>query len=170
MIDTAFLKLGLDHYPAARETVDVFEKNLIELMLAAFDTKQSWSNFQMSRDESGQLQTGQSTGPTDRYVSTFLMGSVKRKGLSEKAWLSMGVYWNPQALRNTQVVACVWCSVDRGVPVPLVDLPDRDPRITLGPLNRRSERRLVMPLNGADFDPVDTFASLLDAVDAALAS
>ncbi len=165
----AFVREGLLRYPDARETVDFFQTSILDALTAAFQSKPSWRNFQPRLDSDGNLQSSKIIGAGDRYIQLYIEGTVPgRMRPSGKAWLSLGLFWKPTRRPNTPVVAACHSSTEKGAPVPLLDLPDRDKRIMLGPLYKRSERRLFLEA-GPDFEPAETFALLLEAGDDALA-
>jgi hypothetical protein len=171
MLDSAskieFLRIGLARYPDARETVDYFETTLMDPIFAAFNAKADWKSFQPRRDSAQALQSGKFIGPADRYIHAWIGGTLTSRGISEKVWLTLGIYWNPSRRPNARAVAASACNIDRGGPVPFADLPGRSERVVIGPLNRPTERRLLLDL-GDDFDPAEAFSLLLDAADDAL--
>lgn len=163
-----FLRTGLSRYADARETVDYFETATTKAIVAAFEAKANWKNFQPIR-EAGSLQSGNATGSVDRFIHAFLAGTVpSRNEGKEKMWIYLGLYWKPPRRPNARVVAATHAVFEKGIPVPLLDAPSRNKQIGLGPLFRKNDRRLwVEP--GDDFDPAEIFALLLDSVDEALA-
>ena len=165
MNELEFVRLGLQRYPAARETVDLFEDTIVKKMLAALN-EMPWKHFQPARD-GGQLQSGKSFGANERWVATFVVGSIPATHGMEKVWLSLGVYWNAPRRTSAGPVAASWCNLDKGVPVQLKDVSSRDPRLSVGPLFKKTERRLLLPL-GDDFDPAETFPLLVTSLDDAL--
>ncbi len=162
-----FLRVGLLRYPDARETVDYFQSSVMEAILAAFEAKTNWKNFQPSRNQEG-FETGKATGSVDRFIHAFIAGTLpNRNGAKEKIWIYLGLYWNPPRRPNAQVVAACSSWVEKGGPISLLDLPDRDQKVALGPLYKRGERRLIVEPR-EDFDAAETFSLLLDCIDEAM--
>lgn len=161
-----FLRVGLSRYPDARETVDYFQTSVMEAIFAAFEAK-TWKNFQPFRNQGG-LELGKATGSVDRFIQGFIAGTLpNRNGGKEKIWIYLGLYWNPRRRPSAQVVAACSSWVEKGGPIPLLDLPGRDQQVALGPLNKRGERRLMVEPR-EDFDPSETFSLLLDCIDEAM--
>lgn len=164
-----FLRVGLERYPDACETVDYFEKSVTEAIVAAFKAKTNWKNFRPHRgDSEGSLQTGNGTG--DRFIHAFMGGTLpNRNGDKEKVWIDLGFYWNPPRRPMRQFVAACFCWLDEDEkPVSLLDLPSRDQKVELGPVYKRNERQLVLEARAEDFDPEKAFSLLLDSIDEAL--
>ncbi len=162
-----FLRLGLSHYPDARETVDYFEDCVEKAIFRSFEAKNSWKTFQPSRDAGGNLQLTKFTGPVDRFICGYLTGTLPNQtSNAEKVWITLGLAWNPRC-RPEPVLAYGSGSTVKGSPIPLRDLQDRDRRVSIGPLNKKSERRLLVG-PGPDFDPDELFPLLLDALDNAM--
>jgi len=85
-------------------------------------------------------------------------------------WLSLGLFWRTPRRPHADVLAVTDCWFDGGGgPAPRVDLPSRDSRVAIGPVYKRSERRLILEPR-EDFDPVEAFGLLLDSMDDALST
>jgi len=165
--EIAFFREGLSHYPDARETVDYFENCVQEAISAAFDAKTTWKRFQPVRDSGGSLQKAKLTGPVDRYISVNIAGTLpSRNGDTDKVWIVLGLCWNPRC-RPARTVAYCYGASEKSTSVPLLDLPVRDRRLVIGPLNRKTERRLLLDADD-DFDPDEAFPLLLDSLDDAM--
>ena len=163
-----FLRVGLVRYPDARETVDYFETSVEEAILAAFQAKTNWKNFQPSRGPEGSLESGKTTGPADRYIQVWITGGLPHRiEGQERAWITLGLYWKAPRRPSAPVVAACYATAEKGKPIPLLDLPGRDSQIALGPLYKKGERRLLLEPRD-DFAAAEAFALLLDAVDDAL--
>ena len=161
----AFIRDGLVHYPGARETVDYFQTTILESIQKAFEEKDEWKNFKPHR-QGGTFEYGKVIGAIDRYIQSWTQGTIPTQS-GVKAWLALGLIWKPTRRPSSPVVVVSNAWTDKGVPLPFLDLPARDPRILLGFISRRSERRLFLEPRD-DFDPSEAFALLLDAADEAL--
>ena len=165
--EITFFREGLSHYPDARETVDYFENCVQEAISTAFDAKTNWKKFQPVRDSGGSLQKTKVTGPVDRYISVNVVGTLpNRIGGAERVWIVLGLCWNPRC-RPARSVAFCYGVTEKSTAVQLLDLPARDKRLVIGPLNRKSERRLLLDADD-DFDPDEVFPLLLDSVEDAM--
>ena len=165
-----FLRAGLSRYPDARETVDYFETTVMEAIFAAFEAKTSWKNFQLVRSADGSLVSGKAIGPVARFINAYIAGALpNRNDGKDRVWLSLGLFWRTPRRPNADVVAVADCWFDGGGPVPRVDLPSRDSRVSIGAVYKKGERRLVLEPR-EDFDPAEAFAILLDSMDDALVS
>lgn len=164
-----FLRTGLTRYADARETVDYFETTMMDSIVAAFEAKTDWTNFQPIRDSDGHLQFGKAIGPVDRFVHAYIAGALPTRNEKRRAYLSLGVYWNPRQFKSARVVAASQCWMgEKGGVVSFLDLDSRDTRLVLGSIHKRGERRVLLEVNDG-FEPVEDFALLLDSADDALA-
>ncbi len=175
MLDKAsegnFIRIGLERYPDARETVDYFETAVMQAIFSAFEGKGDWKHFQPARDPMGGLYSGKAIGPVDRYIHAFIKGGVPaRNGRNEAIWLSLGVYWNPARRPSAKVVASSTSWVEAGGPtLPLLDVTTRDRRVFIGQVNRRDRPRMVVELDEG-LELSEAFGLLLDSLDNALAA
>ena len=161
-----FLRDGLLRYPDAHDTVDYFEKLVMESILGAFDGKTVWKELRPTRGADGKIQATKGIG--NRFLSYFVsVTRPHRNADKDRIWMALGLYWNPKRRPSAQVVAACTSWVDKGGPVPLLDLPDRDPRVVIGEVDKRGERRLLIE-PAEDFDPAEAFPLLLDSMDAAM--
>jgi hypothetical protein len=161
----AFVREGLKHYPGARETVDYFQTTILEGIQNAFEEKTDWKHFEPRRQD-GNLEYGKAVGSIDRYIQSWARGTIQTQG-GINAWLAISLIWNPMRRPNSPVLVVANAWTDKGVVLALLDSPGRNPRVMLGPVSRRNERRLFLE-PGDDFDPYEAFALVLDAADDAL--
>jgi hypothetical protein len=159
-----FLCEGLKRYPEARETVDYFQKEMIDAMEEAFRERAgAWRNFEPTLNQ-GSLESGKIIGANERYLQCWIVGTVR--GTSGRTWLNLGLYWKAPRLPNIPVAAACHASGEKGVPLQLANVA-RDNAVRLGPLYKRTETRLFVEA-GDDFDPAEKFRVLLEAADDAL--
>ncbi|MBK9240537.1 MAG: hypothetical protein IPL75_09815 [Acidobacteria bacterium] len=162
-----FLRVGLERYPDARDTVDYFQASVVDAIISAFSEKTTWKNFQPRRDAEGNMETGKVIGSGDRYIQAWVLGALPRLSeTKERVWLSLGLYWKPKRL-SAPVVAFSNAWTEKGVMVPFSDVAGRDKRVTLGAVTKKSDRRLFL-VPGKDFGPEEAFLLLLDSADDAL--
>ena len=158
---TAFLREGLKHYPGAKETVDYFQTCVQEAFSRAFEAKKVWRNFQPVRPE---FESSRWTAST--YMHAYIAGALPKRDV-EKAWLSLGLFWNPPLLRRPVVAACHCWIAETDTWVPL-RRPRSEGDLALGRFWKGDNgQRLFLEL-GDDFDPEVSFGLLLDAADDAL--
>lgn len=162
MDKVAFIREGLSRYADARDTVNYFQTCVYDALMAAFEAKESWKHFEPIRTKDG-FQSGRAPGAV--FLHAYIAGHVPSRDIKEKAWLSLGLYWNPR-FRPKSVVAATLCWVDGGG-LARFNPPPASGSIALAPLFKRSELRLVMEA-GPGFDPEVSFGELLDASDEAL--
>jgi len=172
MLDTTnkieFIRQGLVRYPDARDTVDYFQTSVMEAIFAAFEAKAGWRNFQPLRNAEQGFEFGKFIGQVDRYIQAWIAGALPNvNGTQQKAWLALGLFWKPPRRPSASVVAACNAWTEKGVALPLFDIPGRDQRILVGAIYRKAERRLFLE-PGEDFDPSEVFSLLLDAADDAL--
>lgn len=168
--EIAFFREGLSHYPDARETVDYFEKSVEESISRAFDAKTQWKTFQPTYEAALRIKKTKFIGQLDPHVSVYIGGTLpSQNGSQVKVWVYLGLWWNPQYCPSMSSVAYCHCARERGTSIQLPDLPNRDKRLSFGPLNRKNKLCLLLNAN-SDFDPDDAFPLLLDALDDALSA
>lgn len=162
-----FLRLGLERYPDARDTVDYFQTSITDAILAAFVEKTSWKNFAPKRDSTGNFENGKVTGSGDRYIQGWVAGTLPHVASSkDRVWLSLGLYWKPK-YASASVVAFSSAWTEKGASVPFVDVLGRDVSVKLGALSKKSERRLYL-VPDANFEIAEAFLTLLNCADDAL--
>ena len=160
---SGFIREGLSRYAEARETVSYFQTCVYDALMSAFDAKTNWTHFEPVRRNNG-FESGKAPGAV--FLHAYIAGHVPCRNIKEKAWLSLGLYWNARC-RPKSVVAASMCWIDGGGPVVPFNHPKSRSGFGIGPLYRRSEMRLIMEA-GPDFSPEMSFADLLDASDEAL--
>jgi hypothetical protein len=142
-----------------------FRRPWWKLFKRPFEAKTDWKNFHPRKRDTS-FEYGKVIGPIDRYIQLWVEGTMPNQN-GIRAWLSLGLFWKPARRPSAPVVAVSYAWTEKGVPLSLVDLPGRNPHVLLGPLSKRSERRLFLE-PGDEFDPGETFGLLLDAADEAL--
>lgn len=163
-IDKAgFIREGLFRYAEARETVNYFQTCVYEALMSAFEAKADWKHFHPVRNKDG-FESGKAPGAV--FLHAYIAGHVPSRHIKEKAWLSLGLYWNAR-FRPKSVVAATLCWLDGGGPVMPFIAPASGGGIYLAPLYKKSEQRLILDA-GPDFNPDIYFVELLDAADEAL--
>jgi hypothetical protein len=159
-----FVREGLKRYPDARGVVDYFQSSILDALTAAFEERSAWTHFQpLLRD--GRLDMGKSIGPTDRFIQAWIVGTIGN--IPMKTFLGLGLWWSPPRQPGVHVVAACHATNEKGVQLPMQDVPSRSKSVKLGPLQRRTESRLFIPL-ADDFEPKETFSLLLESADEAL--
>ena len=161
---TAFIREGLSRYEDARETVNAFQTCIYDLIARVLDAKADWKHFVPIRTH-GVLQTTRAQGAVLLHV--YIAGHVPGRGIKERVWLSLGLYWSPPLRRSASVVVASTCWVDgMGALVPFHS-PCAPNGVSLAPIYKKSELRLVADV-GPDSDLEQVLTTLLDAADDAL--
>jgi hypothetical protein len=136
--EIAFLREGLLRYPGARETVQYFERHVLDAIFSAFETRANWKHFQPVRKK-GSLEFGKGMGNV--FINAWIVGAVPTRNLP-KVFLGLGLHWTLPLVKGTAnaVAACNCNASIDGVnrPVPFNRLESRQ-GITLAPVYRRSE-------------------------------
>ena len=98
----AFLVEGLGRYSAAREAVDVFEREIQDRLVRRLE-EQEWRNFQPMRGERGRgkaLSVGVSGDDGGRIWAT------QASATQGDGWMQLELWWGSERNREGVVVAC----------------------------------------------------------------
>src|SRR5688572_15648261 len=112
----AFIREGLSRYAEARNTISYFQTCVYDAIASAFEGKLDWKNFQPSRADGG-LEPAKAIGSV--FIHSYVAGSIPARGITDKTWLSLGVYWNAPHRPAGSIVAAAQCWADtKGTNVP----------------------------------------------------
>ena len=148
-----FVRIGLERYPDARDTVSSFEETIHKSIVDALQHRE-WRTFLPSTNNKGGRAIAKAKGNT--FLHGWLEGSTKYQGVR---FVYLGIYWeNP-------VVAAVGLWDEKWKKFPIKQTSAPNGAIKFNP----SDQSLGLEV-GKEFDPDADFKRLLDALEDAIES
>jgi hypothetical protein len=149
-----FVRIGIERYPNARETVSFFEETIHKSIIDALRQRE-WRTFRPSTSSKGGLVIGKAKG--DTFLHAWLEGSTT--GQAQARYVYLGIYW------EDPVVAAVGLKDEKWR-----NLPMKPPSVLISGIRfTPSDQSLGLEV-GKEFEPDADFKRLLDALEDAIQS
>lgn len=147
-----FVRVGLDRYPDARETVRFFEETIHKSIVDALQQR-PWRTFRPSSSLKGGQAISKNKG--DTFLHAWIEGSTERQ--SSVRFVYLGIYWEDPVVAAVGLWGEKWKKLSIRPPNSL------DRGIWFNP----SDQSLSLHV-GKEFEPDADFNRLLDALEDAM--